>query len=386
MIRLAFRNLTRRPLRNGLTLAGLAIAVAVLVCLLSFGNGYRRGLSAEIDRMGVQLMLVPLGCPYDAAARVLKGKNLDVSLPESALEQARQDPAVAVAAPLLMAAMPRPEAGRADMWAGIDKAALQLKPWWRVQAGQDWFSQPDSAILGIDAAEVEMRSPGDRLFSPETATDLRVAGVLQRSGTSDDSLFFVPLETAQKMFQLPGRLTAVAIRLKDPSLLDAVSDRLQKIPGAQVVTLTEMMGTFLNLVGAVRTLLLSIACVAVAISVLSVFNTLLAAVVERTAEFSMMRAIGASRTQILALVTTEGLLLTALGTLAGILLALLVGHGIEDLVKELVPLAPAGSLLLPSPSILLETVLIGGSISVLGGLYPAWRASRLHPAEALRAE
>ena len=86
-------------------------------------------------------------------------------------------------------------------------------------------------------------------------------------------------------------------------LLHEASERLQRIPGAQVVTLTEMMGTFLNLVGAVRTLLLSIAFVAVAVSVLGVFNTLLAAVVERTNELCVMRAIGASRSQIVGLIT-----------------------------------------------------------------------------------
>ena len=272
------------------------------------------------------------------------------------------------------------------MWAGIDEAALELKPWWQAKAGQKWFSEGDSAILGADAAEVELRSPGDHLYSPETGYQLRVTGVLQRSGTSDDSLFFVPLKTAQQMFKLSGRLTAVAIRLRDPSLLRAATARLQRIPGAQVVTLTEMMGTFLNLVGAVRTLLLSIALVAMAISVLSVFNTLLAAVLERTGELSVMRAVGASRWQILSLITIEAVLLTGLGSLAGILLALLVGHGIENLVKELVPLAPAQSLLSPTTSILLETAVMGIVMGVLGGLYPAWRASRLHPAEALKAE
>src|SRR5258708_25080151 len=168
MLVLAYRNLVGRPLRNGLTIAGLAVAVAVLVCLSSFGNGYKRALGAELDRMGLQLMLVPLGCPYDAAARVLKGKTLENSLPESAVAEARRDPAVAVAAPLLMATLPRPEAGRADMWAGLDKSALDLKPWWRAKAGAVWFSGEDSVILGVDAAEVELRSPGDPLYSPET--------------------------------------------------------------------------------------------------------------------------------------------------------------------------------------------------------------------------
>jgi putative ABC transport system permease protein len=373
-------------MRNGLTIVGLAIAVAVLVCLASFGNGYRRSLNAEINRMGVQLLLVPLGCPYDAAARVIKGKSLEVSLPESALALARQDPAVAVAAPLLLAAIGRTEAGRADIWAGLDETALELKPWWQAKAGTNWFADPDSAVLGVDAAEVEMRAPGDALYSPETGFHLRVAGVLQRSGTSDDSLFFVPLATAQRMFKMPGRLTAVAIRLHDPSLLRPAVERLQRIPGAQVVTMTEMMGTFLNLVGAVRTLLLSIALVAVAISVLSVFNTLLAAVLERTTELSTMRAIGASRFQILGLITTEAFLLTAIGSACGILLALGAGHAIESVVRGFVPLAPADSLLMPSARIVLGSAAFGTLTGILGGLYPAWRASRLQPATVLKSE
>jgi putative ABC transport system permease protein len=386
MLRFAFKNLVRRPLRNILTLLGFAVAVAVLGCLSAFDHGYRRTLGMELNRTGLQLMLVPLGCPYDAAARVLKGRELDNSLPESALELARRDPAVAVAAPLLMTAQARPSEGRADMWVGLDESALDLKPWWRAQAGEKWFSASNSVILGCDAAEVEMRSPGDWFYSPETGERLRVEGTLERSGTSDDSLFFVPLATAQRMFNQPGRLTAIAIRLHDPALLGEASQRLQTIPGAQVVTLTEMMGTFLNLVGAVRTLLLSIAFVALAVSVLSVFNTLLAAVVERTNELCIMRALGASRLQIVRLITTEALLLTVAGSVAGIALALVAGQSVENLVKQFVPFAPREPLFALTASILFQSVIIGVVVGVMAVAYPAWRASRLHPAMALKSE
>jgi putative ABC transport system permease protein len=369
-----------------LTALGLAVAVAVLACLSAFGHGYQRALRTELERMGLQLMLVPLGCPYDAAARVLKGRTLENSLPEAALEAARRDPAVAVAAPLLMATLPRPAEGRADLWVGLEESALALKPWWRVSAGAGWFRETNSVILGCDAAEVEMRGPGDRFYSPETGQALRVAGVLERSGTSDDSVFFVPLRAAQEMFGQPGRLTAVAIRLRDPLLLREAGERLQGIPGAQVVTLTEMMGTFLNLVGAARTLLLSLAVVALTASALGVFNTLLAAVVEHTNELCVLRAIGASRFQIIGLITMEALLLAGLGSLAGILLALVAGSAVESGVKQFVPLAPTASLLSPTMAILLQGVALGAAVGVLGGLYPAWRASRLHPAAALKAE
>jgi putative ABC transport system permease protein len=99
MFQLALRNLRRRPVRNGLAVTGLAAAVSVLALLSAFGSGYQRALSSELNRMGMHLMLVPLGCPYDAAARVLKGNTLENSLPGSVLTAARWDPAVAISRP-----------------------------------------------------------------------------------------------------------------------------------------------------------------------------------------------------------------------------------------------------------------------------------------------
>ena len=99
--------------------------------------------------MGMQLMIVPLGCPYDAAARVLKGTlaggrsaGPDPGLPAAALAAARRDPEVAVAAPLLIAAVPRPAEGRTDMWVGLDRSALALKPWWQLTAGSALVPAP----------------------------------------------------------------------------------------------------------------------------------------------------------------------------------------------------------------------------------------------------
>jgi putative ABC transport system permease protein len=386
MLVLALRNLIRRRLRSGLTLLGVAVAVSVLACLLAFGQGYHRGLAKELDGMGMQMMLVPLGCPYDAAARVLKGKTLDVSLPESALAAARRDPAVANAAPMLLVALPRPSEGRTDLWVGVDEAIRPLKPWWKLKPGSRWFPDGDSIILGAEAATTELRQVGDTFYSPETKRRFTVCGILERSGTSDDSLFFVPLKTAQAMFQQPGRLTAVAIRLRDPALMSDAATRLQATPGAQVVTMAEMMGTFLNLIGSVRTLVLAIAILAVTISALSVFNTMLAAVLERTSELGVMRAVGASRGQMFRLLAVESLVLTALGSVGGLALALIAGRLVEDIVKRFVPLAPADALLTLTFNVALQCLLVGIGVGLAAGLYPAWQASRLHPARALRVE
>lgn len=386
MLALVLRNILRRPLRNGLTLAGIAVAMAVLVCIVSFGDGYRRALRGELDRSGLQMMLVPLGCPYDAAARVLKNNALENSLPAAALQSARRDPAVVVAAPMLMAALPRQNDRRTDLWVGIDETALSLKPWWRVRAGRSWFSNADDVILGADAAALEMRAPGDRFFSPEAKRGFRVAGILERSGTSDDSSFFLPLAKAQKMFAQDGRLTAIAIRLRDPALVREAAPRLQKIPGAQVVTMTEMMGTFLNLVGAVRTLVLAVASIAIVVSALTVFNTLLAAVVERTKELATLRAIGASRAQVFGLLLGESLALTLCGALAGGALAFAFGPPVEAAAKGWIPFAPAGTLLAISSDTLLRCAVLAACVGALAAIYPAWRAARLPPALATKLE
>ena len=386
MLTLILRNVLRRPLRNALTLAGISVAIAVLICAESFGEGYRKTLRREVEQAGVQIMLVPLGCPYDAAARVLKNNALEASLPVEALETVRADANVAVAAPMLIAALPRQNERRVDVWVGLDEASLQLRPWWGVNSGNAWFASGNDAILGADAAALEMRVANDKLFSPETKREFRVAGILDRSGTTDDSAFFVPLATAQEMFGQMGRLTAIAIRLKDPTRTTETVNRLQEIRGAQAVTMTEMMGTFARLVGMVRTLVLSIVAIVVTVSALTVFNTLLAGVVERTNEFALMKAMGASRNQIFSLLLGEALLLTITGLAIGITLAIVLGPRIEAIARIWIPFTPAEELLAISGTAILRGCPVAIGAALLAGVYPAWLAARMRPAMAAKIQ
>lgn len=390
MLHFALKNLLRRPLRTLLTAAGLGVSVAALASLLTFSQGYQHSLRREIDGMGMQMMVVPLGCPYDAAARVLKGRSLDVTLPAEALQAVRNDPAVAIAAPLHMVAVPRPAEKRTDMWVGVDESIQRLKPWWRVAENGDkltsgWLNRPDSVVLGAEAAEIEMRRPGDKLYSPETGKTLTVCGILERSGTSDDSLFFVPLATAQAMSGQRERLTAVAVRLKDPARVTEAAERLQTIPGAQVVTQTEMMGTFLNLLNSARTLVLALILLTVAISALSIFNTMMAAVLERTREIGVLRALGMSRGGAFGLMATEALLLALGGGVVGICLAVAGGRSLTALAGSFLPLSPEGGAM---PTVTLASVgsvaALTALVGLLAGVFPAWQASRLTPSEAFQ--
>jgi putative ABC transport system permease protein len=386
MLILAARNLVRRPLRLGLALTGLALAIALLAGMLAFTGGYEAGLRSELDGMGIQLMIVPLGCPYDATARALKGRPLEDSLPAAVLDAVRRDDRVAVAAPMLIAAFPQPQQRRTDLWVGIDASMRQLKPGWHLKAGSAWFTGEDDVLLGAEAAETELRAVGDTLYNPAAKRRHRVCGILERTGTSDDNLFFLPLGAAQQAFGQSGRLSAVAVRLKDPAVGAQVAKRFAQLPGAQVVTLTEMMGTFLNLVGAARLLVAALVLVALAVGTLSIFNLLMAAVLDRQRELAVLRAVGASVSQIFGLIALEALLLAAGGIAAGLLAAAAGGSVVETVLRAQVPLAPDGRLLQLSAGVAARAGLFGIASALAAALYPAWRASRSAPAAALQIE
>ena len=102
---LSIREWRRRPLRSGVMAAGVAIAVAAMFSLLAFHDGYRDGVRHEIDRLGAHILVVPKGCPYDAASIALHGANWPCYLKSNYLAEVSGTAGVASAAPAFMAAL-----------------------------------------------------------------------------------------------------------------------------------------------------------------------------------------------------------------------------------------------------------------------------------------
>src|SRR6185295_9944882 len=104
MFSLALKNILQKKIRTLITVLGVALATGTLFSLLSFENGYKRGLQQELNQLGAHILVVPKGCPYDAASLALHGANWPCYLKSEYLAQVEQSPGVAVAAPVLMAA------------------------------------------------------------------------------------------------------------------------------------------------------------------------------------------------------------------------------------------------------------------------------------------
>jgi putative ABC transport system permease protein len=132
-------------------------------------------------------------------------------------------------------------------------------------------------------------------------------------------------------------------------------------------------------------LLFGVSVVALTVGVLSVFNTMLAVVLERRGELALMRALGASGGQVLGLLATEAILLTAAAAAIGLLGAIVGGPWLEEWLRGFVPFAPGESFLNITPGLALSCLAIGVGTGVLAVFYPAVLASRLTPARAARS-
>lgn len=381
---LASRNLLRRRGRTALTVVGVAIAIAVLFSLLSFNSGYEKQLSSELNGLGIHILAVPKGCPYEAASLIIHGGIIPKYLSETDVSEVRKIANIEIASPMLLHQFYKD--GKPHIVYGIQMNEInQLKPWWEAEGRFFSDDETNVMVIGRELAEKEKLKVGDVLpFGPDQVP-FTIVGVLKRTNMQDDEFHFIPLKVAQELFQKPGQITAIGIKVKDISRIPDVASELEEIPDIQAVTTSQIMGTIMNIVGSVRTLLVSVIIVAITVSALGVINTLLMSVSERTGEFGMMKAIGASEADIAKLVIIETLLISAAGGVLGLLVATAGSSLIDGFVKNIIPYAPAGNLLSFQPAFFGLCFLFSITIGLICGIYPALKSSHMTPLEAIRS-
>lgn len=380
---LSLKDLRRRPARSMLTVAGVGVASAALFSLLSFNRGYDVSIQKELADSGIHMLASTEGCPMEAASLALHGGEIPKFLPEERVPAIRAVPGVRAVTGMLIFFIPG-EGNRLDLFYGVDDEFQRLRANWKLKGR--WFTDEHSMILGAEAARVEKRDVGDKIYFPEIDSEFRITGVLERTGGQDDGLFFIPLKTAQRVFQKEGKLTGVGVNVADAMQMDRVKDGIERIPDVYVVTAGQMMEQILKLIGSSKTLMFAVLSIALIIAVLGVLNTVLMSVMEKLREFGYMRCIGASPTHVFRIVLTETVTLCLAGGLAGVIIGALGTSVADRLIRDVLPYAPAGKMVVYDPSVFGLTLAVALGIGALAGLYPSWRASHVSPMEAVRNE
>lgn len=383
LVTVAVKDLTRRKARSALTIAGIALAAATLFSLLSFNRGFHTALKKEMADSGIHMFVSTEGCAMEAASLALHGGEIPKFLPESRVPAIRAVPGIRAVTSMLIFSTPG-EGRRTDLFYGVDDEYRKLKPHWKLRGS--WFKDGQSVILGAEAALVEKRNVGDKVYFPEIEQEFTVSGILERTGSEDDGFFFLPLKTAQRVFQKEGKLTGVGVNLGDVEKIQQVKDGIERIPDVYVVTAQQMMDQILKLIGSSKTLMFAVLFIALIIAVLGVLNTVLMSVMEQLREFGYMRCVGASPLQVFSVVLVQTLVLCTLGGIVGVIAGAAASSAADELIRTILPYAPAGKMVTFDPSVVGLTLAVAVAIGALAGVYPSWRASHVPPMEAIRNE
>lgn len=362
---MTLRNLIRRRTRTALTLLGIGISIASIVALGALAEGMA-GLMTKMFRASqTDLLAIEAGVDADFSA-----------IDERVGSRIAAWPEVDAVAGTVMTAVNTQRMQMLIVF-GYHPRSFAIRHF-RIIEGEALAGR-HQVIVGKQAAEQMGLDVGDTLRILKS--HFRVAGIYETGISYEDIGVVIGLREAQVLTGKPHQVMYYAIKLHRPEEAERVKEQLEaSFPGLDV-SLTSEIAESMSDFRVMQQLASQVSILAVFVGGLGMLNTMLMSVLERTREIGLLRALGWHKHRILGMILRESLVLGAVGGICGILLGVGLG-GLIGLAEGM-----WGSLE-PSytPAIFIQAVLVALVAGVGGGLYPAWRAVRMHPVEALRHE
>jgi len=368
---LSLRNLLRRKVRTLLTVTGVAVGVSIVVALSSVARGFRTQLNGMFAAGQAHLILSRKG----AADPILS------YLPDSLVDPVRALPEVADAFPVVLAAQQTPNLA-AFIFYGVTPGSPFLQQM-KVTEGRGPFDDgvPEHRIvLGRRAAQNLQRSVGESVRIGKDA--YQVVGIFESATPLVDSGALLPLADAQRAAGLEHKVTTILVRIGDvtPEGLARAEQVVEEtFPDVEATSPSAWTDAFREFELADQTVTV-FTLLAIGIGGISVMNTMLMSVFERTREIGVLQAIGWSRWMVLREVLAEAVLVS----LAGGPLGIALGIGVVELVGSMREFTWIGGHY--TVGVLATAMAVALGMGVVGAAYPAWRAVNVLPVEALRNE
>ena len=390
ILRLALHTLTRRRTRTALTVAGVAVASAMLLNMVMLGSGMRESFRGFLEQQEFSLRLSPRGTmPFDTEATVGGAAALIARL--------GADPAITAVSPVLGGRLVavRQEAPAAFAL-GIDPA---VQTDYRLESGRD-IAAPDEMVantlyltaLGAQVGDTVRVAAGYdpqmRRYAGERT--LRVVGTARFVMLSGGELAAaLPLATMQEMGgdARRDRVSVVLVRVADGIDVTTVAERIEaNEPRLSALSTADAMRFMDERLGYFRQLAAILASVSLAVGFLLVTTLVTVSVNERLGEIAVMRAIGVARGRIVAQVMIEGVALSVVGATLGLGLGLITAQWLNGILATFPGLPAAFDFFLFEPSMAFRSLGLLIVCGIFAGVWPAWRAAALPIARTLREE
>lgn len=382
---LVFRNILRRRGRCLFTLLGITVGIASFVTFLSMGGNLKKEIYRETNALGANLVVIPKGsCGYEQLS-VLTGDQMPSTITADEIRLIRGIGGLTVI-PVL--AQKSAINNKPVSVSGIEPTATRAHKRWEMASGEYFSAENDGEVVaGAALARQAQLRPGGTVTLRGESLPLR--GILKETGGRDDHTLFVPLPVAQRLFKAHDRVSFAAVRVDDTSQTEGYVEKIQAEVGLGVVSDKQMLKSVLAIAGTVNLTLQLIAAVAVLAAAFGIINTMMTATYERKREIGILQALGAKRRTIFGIFLLEsglygisgGLLGVAAGLAASAILAPTIS---QNAVTSFVKGSGTGGSL--DFAMIAASLLFSTLVAVIAGLYPAWRASRLSPVEAISYE
>jgi putative ABC transport system permease protein len=380
---LILKNPFRNKTRSSLAIIGIAIGIMVIVALGMVTGGLKTSTQSTLKAGAAEITVVQTGSNTFGSGTINQTRVADIqkitgvkdatgTLRSTNMSQPGTDNSASNSGP--------PGMGGFTV-IGIDRAKLNLAGVDSIDGAYFTNESSNEIIIGKTAAQELDKKVGDtvNLFGE----DFKITGIYETGNFITDGGAFMSLDTLQNLTSNQDKVSSIAVKLNENANVTQVSQTIDDTFPNELSTVTaaSQANRMNSALSTIDTASWAISLLAIVIGAVGVINTMIMSVYERTREIGVLKAVGWKDKRILGMILGESVVLTLIAAVVGTVVAV-VG------VVVLLSLSSVGGVIKPSFSldIFLRAFVVAFAVGILGGLYPAYRASRLSPTEALRYE